>query len=340
MGARPDGLASGKPITDQLLQNLGALRSDGNIQPMPSLVVQRHALGGGEMAVVEVQPSDLPPVRYKQTVWVRCGPRRDRASEADERVLTERRSSSARTWDARPCREASLGDLALDLFTLVYRPAAVESRVIEENHRSLERQLAALRLYDLRGVCPTNAGVLLFAQDPRVFFPGAYVQYVRFSGDDKAADVVLDRRISGDLRTVLAELRSLVNDLAGMAPAVLGVRDRPVFAYPPVALMELFVNAVIHRSYEFNAPVMISHFQDRIEVLSRGGLFELAREDFPRAQGYRNPVLAEAARVLGFVNKYGMGVQRAQRALEDNGSRPAEFQMELNGFLATIWGRR
>ncbi len=76
VGAREDGTASGTPITDQLLQNLAALRSDGNLLPQPRMHVTRKQLGGGEMAVVEVFPSDLPPVRYKQRIWIRVGPRR------------------------------------------------------------------------------------------------------------------------------------------------------------------------------------------------------------------------------------------------------------------------
>ncbi len=50
-------------MTDQLLQNLAGLGTDGNILPPPALVAYKIALPGdaGEVAVVEVQPSDLPP---------------------------------------------------------------------------------------------------------------------------------------------------------------------------------------------------------------------------------------------------------------------------------------
>ena len=52
-------------ITDQLLQNLSAIRSDGNIQPLPVMNVQKHSLGGGEMAVVEVFPKLSDYVAYR-----------------------------------------------------------------------------------------------------------------------------------------------------------------------------------------------------------------------------------------------------------------------------------
>ncbi len=303
VGANRDGSASGASITDQLLQNLGAIASDGNLQPPASVVVQRHSLGGGDMAVVEVQPSTLPPVRYKSTVWVRRGPRRGRASEEDERVLLERRQARATTWDARLCGGATIDDLSLDLFALNYRTRALERRVIDENHRPLPQQMAALRLFNDRGVAgPTNAGVVVLGLDPLRFVPGAYVQFVRYSGPDKS-EVAREQRLVGDLLSVLRGLDALASSLEGTRPVREGLSERMVADWPAVALHEVFVNAVIHRDYENTAPVTISQFDDRIEVLSPGGLYGMTPEDFPHAQGYRNPVLTEAARVYGFANR-------------------------------------
>lgn len=74
IGIKDNGDFSGLTVTDQLLQNLAALRSDGNIQPLPVITVGKFKFPDGEVAVVEVLPSDLPPVRYKGQIWVRVGP--------------------------------------------------------------------------------------------------------------------------------------------------------------------------------------------------------------------------------------------------------------------------
>src|SRR5262245_55045005 len=100
IGAKPDGSASFADISDQLLQKLAGIRSAGNILPQPVMIVQKWSLGGGDMAVIEVMPSDLPPVRYKGQIWVRVGPTRAIATEVEERSLIERRTALARTWDA------------------------------------------------------------------------------------------------------------------------------------------------------------------------------------------------------------------------------------------------
>lgn len=339
IGAKADGSASGAEITDRLLQSLAAIRSNGNIQPLPTMSVQKWDLGGGQMAVIEVMPSDLPPVRYKGQIWVRIGPRRAIASEADERILSERRAALARTWDARPCREATLIDLALDIFIASYRPNAIARSVIEENHRTIEEQLAALRFYDPRAAGPTNAAVLLFAKDPVSFFPGAYVQYVRYDGLTQADTPVRERAFSGDLLSVMRGLDELAKDVAGSHPAVTAgsLAEREVFEYPPRALHELLMNAVIHRNYESTTPVMINHYTDRIEILNAGGLYgDLTPEQFPRVTAYRNPIVAESAKVLGFVNRFGRGIDLAQAELSRNGSPAAEFETQVNHLLVTV----
>ena len=215
IGATPDGQASGAVITDELLQRLAAIRSDGNIQPLPMMIVQKWPLGGGEMAVVEVFPSDLPPVRYRGRTCIRVGPRRAQATPAEERILSERRIDRARTWDARVCWGATLDDLALELFTLSYRQHAVAFDVVEENDRPLDLSSShSLRFYDLKAGHPTNAGVLLFGKDPFSFFLGAYVQYVQYSGISQADEVLQETRIVGDLLDVLRDLNRLALEIA------------------------------------------------------------------------------------------------------------------------------
>jgi ATP-dependent DNA helicase RecG len=94
---------------------------------------------------------------------------------------------------------------------------------------------------------------------------------------------------------------------------------------------------LIHRDYESNTPVMILHFADRIEIHNPGGLYgDIRAEDFPGATAYRNPVLAEAAKTLGFVNRFGRGVPRTQQAMAKNGSPAPEFTPKERHFLVVL----
>lgn len=80
----------------------GMKSKNGNILPQPVMTVEKFDFNEGDLLVVEVQPSELPPVRYKGRVWVRIGPRKSLATEAEEKILTERRLSNIRTFDAMP----------------------------------------------------------------------------------------------------------------------------------------------------------------------------------------------------------------------------------------------
>ena len=253
VGVHDDGTPSGLEVSDQLLQNLAGIRSDGNIQPLPGLTVQKYVLleGQGEVAVVEVLPSDLPPVRYKGRVWIRVGPRRAIASETEERLLSERRTALAVTFDSRACPGSRLEDLSLDLFLVTYRANAISADVLEENERNIEEQLASLRFYDLREDCPTYAGILLFGQDPLRWLPGAYLLFVRFQGQQLTDDVQTEHTFSGDLLTVLRELDAFIPVQNQSRPETeSALRERMMTLYPTVAIRELLMNAVMHRWYE------------------------------------------------------------------------------------------
>ena len=113
--------------TDSVLQQFASYRSDGAIMPLPVMNVASHPHpdGGGDIIVVEVCPHDLPPVRYKGRTHIRIGPRKDTASEAEERVLMERRAAKFPTFDAMPCAEGELKRLDIESFRQTYRPQEI-----------------------------------------------------------------------------------------------------------------------------------------------------------------------------------------------------------------------
>ena len=338
VGVNDDRTASGLTVTDQLLRRLSDLRSNVNLEPLPAMSVQKHRLPDGEIAVVEVLPSDLPPVRYKGRVWIRVGPSRREANQQEEHILVEKRAALQKPFDIRPCHGCTLDDLVMDLFSVSYLPVAVDREVLAENQRSIREQMASLRLYDLAADCPTNAAVLLFAKDPRSRIPGSYVQFVRWAGTTLVADPVSDKAFSGDLITVLRELETFIKHSIESYPVEdSALRERSEIDYPRIAVRELLLNAIMHRSYESNAPVQFYWYEDRIDIQSPGGLYGMASpENFPRQTDYRNPVVAEAMATLGYVNHFGRGVIRAQEALRRNGNPSAIFTFEPSHVLATI----
>ncbi|HEV3136237.1 MAG TPA: ATP-binding protein [Pirellulales bacterium] len=167
------------------------------------------------------------------------------------------------------------------------------------------------------------------------------MQYVQYDGINQGADISTERQFSGDLLTILRELEAFAKSLPSARPIEQSMlREKLVYDYPPAALRELMMNAVMHRAYDQPSYIRILQFKERLEITSPGPLYGLANaSNFPRQTSYRNPVIAEAMKVLGFVNRFGRGVERAQTALADNGSPPPAFEFGDTFFGVTVRAR-
>lgn len=338
VGARNDGTCAGLAISDQLLLTLSQMRTDGNVLPPPSLVVEKRKLDGCELAVVIVQPSTNPPVRYQGRVWVRVGPSVQQATPEEERRLAERRRGHDLPFDSRPAEGAQLDELDLDFVRTQYLPLAVASDILEQNQRTLGQQLASLRF--LREGAPTYGAVIVFGKDPLRWLPGAYVQFLRIDGQALTDPIRDEKRISGPLHEVLRQLEELlqVNIQVAGEPSS-SARELPRPDYPTAALRQFTRNALMHRNYEgSNAPSRVYWFSDRIEISNPGGLFgQVTRDNFGQgATDYRNPLIAEAMRNLGYVQRFGMGIPLARDALKKNGNPECEFRFDPGSVLVVV----
>ena len=319
-------------ITDQLLKNLGGINTDGKLQPQVSMTVEKVALPEGDVAVVTVQPSQFPPVRYDGNIWIRRGPRKGKASEADEKILLEKRASQMKTFDALPCFDATIQDLDINAFKQIYLPKAFPDDILNNDKRTVEQQLEALGYYNTKFSRPTYAGIIMFGKNPERYLPGCYIQYVRFGGDNRASEIKNEYKFTGNLLKVLYELDTFVKTtIVNRRPVpVSALREEIRVDYPQWATRELLMNAVCHRDYEGNGPIQFYQYDDRIEILNPGGLYGKATpENFPYVNDYRNGVIAEGMKVLGFVNRYSRGVQAVQEELKANGNGEAEFNLHL-----------
>lgn len=339
VGAKDNGDCAGLEITEQIVQTLMGFGRDGQISPLPNIHVRKLALDGCSMAVVEVTPSDSPPVRFKGRICVRFGPSRAFATPEQERRLIERQRRAVVPFDQQAVAGATLKDLNLLIFQSEYLPAAIAPDVLEENGREVVDQLRALKLLSPDGV-PTTAGILVLGRDPRSWLPGAYIQFVRYAGTEVTDTIRDQKEIDGSLSELLRRLDEVLEaNIAQRTDLSVGSTVvRP--DYPTLALKELARNAVIHRNYDgTNAPVRLTWFDDRVEITNPGGPFgavSIANFGRPEATDYRNPVLASAAKDLGYVQRFGSGIPRARLALQRNGNPTPAFHVEADFVHVTI----
>lgn len=342
VGAQDDGQPSGLAITDQLLTAIGDIRSNGNIVPPPTLVVEKRVLKGAEMAVVSVWSADAPPVRYKGRIWIRVGSRRGIATAQEERILNEKRRYRDLPFDVCPLPSCPFEELNRTAFEGEYLPNAFALDVLRANDRTYEERLAACRMISLADErTPTVLGLLTIGQTPRTWLPCAYIQFLRISGTEWGGPILDEETVDGTLSTVLRRLEEkLKAHIATAVEIVSASTEQRSSNYPLTALQQLTRNAVMHRTYEnTNAPIRVYWFDDRIEILSPGGPFGVVTvENFgrPGITDYRNPHIAEAMKVLGYVQRFGVGIATAQRVLRENGNPEAVFDVQPNAVLATV----
>ncbi len=342
IGARDDGTPTNLQITDDLLLSLASIRSDGNIQPIPSMSVEKRLLRGAEMAVITVLPADAPPVRYKGRTYIRTGPRRDIASLQDERILNERRRHRNLPFDLQPVSFATLADVNRGAFEGEYLPGAFSPDVLEANHRSYEERLSSCRMVEsIDRPTPTVLGSLVIGNRPRDLIPCAYVQFLRLDGTELDAPIIDEAAIDGRLGEIINRIdEKLKAHIATAVDVRSGDIERRKADYSLPALQQLVRNAVMHRTYEnTNAPIRLTWFSDRIEIVNPGGPFGIvtvANFGQPGVTDYRNPHLAEAMKVLGYVQRFGVGIATARKLLAENGNPPPVFDPRDTHVLVTI----
>lgn len=294
------------------------------------------------MAVVTVHPADAPPVRFKGTIWIRSGPRRGIASADDERRLNEKRRFRDLSPDIRPITAAGIEVLDEMLFRSTYLPAAVTNEVLEQNQRTFEEQLIALRLaHPEHPPLPTLLGTLTIGKSPTHWCPCAYIQFLRVDGNALGDPVKDSQEIKGPLPNLMTELDDILKaNIRTSVDFTSDLTEKRYPDYPLVALQQILRNAILHRSYEnTNAPVRFYWFRDRIEVQNPGGPYgQVSKANFGKigAYDYRNPNLAVAMKDLGYVQRFGLGIITAQKEMEKNGNPPPEFIVDDESILVIL----
>ena len=92
-----------------------------------------------------------------------------------------------------------------------------------------------------------------------------------------------------------------------------GATRNIVSQIPEEAFREAIANALVHRVWNINSQIKISMYDDRIEVVSPGGLPQgLSKEEYLSGQIsiLRNPIIANVFFRLGLIEQFGTGVRR------------------------------
>ena len=205
----------------------------------------------------------------------------------------------------------------------------------------------------------TLAGLVLFGRDPGRFLPQTKIDTAAYFGVEKDYDARERRTLRGPLVPLVGVNGSLLELGSLLEPGLVeqavefvrrnvetvrlrdGVRREERWDYPPEAVRETIVNALVHRDYLLSGTdVEISLYADRLEVVSPGRLTNGVTPDRMRAgcRSARNEILKDVMGDYGYLEHMGMGVPRkiVRGMREHNGTEPDLVEDEER-FTVRLW---
>lgn len=190
--------------------------------------------------------------------------------------------------------------------------------------------LKTLNLYDDVNGFNNAAGLLA----DKNHFPG--IDIVKF-GENIS---IIQKRITFENTSVLdiyEKALSVFRDYY-QYEVIQGADRKMVEKVPEAAFREAIANALIHRVWDVDSQIRVSMYDDRIEVVSPGGLPSGITEDeylSGKLSVLRNRNLANVFYRLGFVEIFGTGITRIKQVYSEASVKPS-FEVSENAIQIVL----
>lgn len=332
------------PLSYQEVQEttnlLGNLASEG-VVPQVLLDIETVAVNGGSVVVATVKEGLNKPYHdNKGIVWVKQGT--DKRKVFDNAELAEMMSQCGNfAPDEAAVNDFTIKDMdeqVMKKYLLNRFAVAMErSGVNETNLRDYTlKQMAHFvvggislegLLRNLRFIRPdgrmTVAAVLLFGKYPQRWLPAYTVKCISYVGNSVGGTTFRDKVRDEDMEgCLLHQYDTIMNFYTRNLRNVQVEREFNSLGkleLPYAALVEFTVNALVHRSLNWKAPIRIFIFDDRVEIHSPGELPNgLTVEDIMNGTSMpRNEFLFTNANYLLPYTGAGTGIIRAMEEIPE-----------------------
>lgn len=176
----------------------------------------------------------------------------------------------------------------------------------------------------------SNLGMLLSDQNVHT------IKMAVFDGSKKT--IFRDRReLTGSLLAQLEEAYAYIDQLNRTRSEFEGLNRIDERDYPPEALREALLNAIVHRDYAINGSTLISIFDDRIEMVTIGGLVRgITFDDIMLGVSVlRNQHLANLFYRLKLIEAYGTGMLKINECYAEYTVTP-QIEVTEHAFKITL----
>ena len=281
-----------------------------SISPQPNYTMEIQ--NNDQTIKLTVKSGIQKPYLYKSKAFKR----NDTATiEADtlelSRLILEGKNIS---FEELPCRQQELS------FEILHRKLKEHIQIEAFNQDTLR----TLNLYDNNNGYNNAAAILADTNH----FPG--IDIVKF-GENIS---IIQKRATFENRSILEVYEKSIDVFRDyyQYEVIQGADREKVEKIPEAAFREAIANALIHRAWDIASQIRVLMFDDRIEVISPGGLPSgITEEEYlsGKLSVLRNRNLANVFYRLGFVEIFGTGITRIKQLYEEGLIKP-DFEVSEN----------
>ena len=354
LGVEDDGTITG--LTRQDLEEWVMSVCRDKIRPaiVPFFEVVRDVKDNNDVAIVRVTRGyDVHALWHNNTnrYLMRVGTQSREASQEELARLFQQRGSIRA--ELRPVSGATIANLDRRRLRNYFGDIRQQDVPADDDDDAWQSLLINTEIMNEEGV--TVGGMLLFGKTPNRFLPHAGIDAVAYPGTEQDYDAQERTALRGPMTPLLSEDGDIIEN--GLVEQALdfvqrntrvvieadgGRRvERPV--YPPDALREGIVNALIHRDYLLTSTdIELAVYSDRLEIVSPGRLPNGITPDRMRAgtRAARNQILKDVMRDYRYLEHMGMGIPRkiVRGMREHNGTEPDLVEQDER-FVVRLFAR-
>jgi ATP-dependent DNA helicase RecG len=145
------------------------------------------------------------------------------------------------------------------------------------------------------------------------------------------------KEFSGSILKQLEDAYDFISINNNLNSTIDGLRRTDHPDYPPYAVREALMNAIVHRDYDYSGSTLINIYDDRIEIISLGGLVKgiTLKDVMGGISQSRNSILAAVFYRLELIESYGTGIQRIIESYVNAPIKPT-FTPNPASFVVTL----
>lgn len=283
---------------------------NNSISPQPNYTLEIQ--NNDQTIKLTVKSGIQKPYLYKSKAFKRNDTATIKADTLElSRLILEGKNIS---FEELPCRQQELS------FEILHRKLKEHIQIEAFNQDTLR----TLNLYDNNNGYNNAAAILADTNH----FPG--IDIVKF-GENIS---IIQKRATFENRSILEVYEKSIDVFRDyyQYEVIQGADREKVEKIPEAAFREAIANALIHRAWDIASQIRVLMFDDRIEVISPGGLpSRITEEEYlsGKLSVLRNRNLANVFYRLGFVEIFGTGITRIKHLYEEGLIKP-DFEVSEN----------